>query len=67
MSQTQSVIEPLITASQNFHTHITEKWGVPVWMSYISFALFTIFVGLLFGLVSRPGEREMSFALGEGV
>ncbi len=32
---------------------MTEQYGIPTWASYAIFAISTIAVGLLFGIVSR--------------
>ena len=37
---------------QNVHTSMTEEYGIPVWGSYGIFAVATIIVGLLLGVVS---------------
>lgn len=36
---------------RNLHTEITEKHGIPYWGSYLLFALITIVVGAILGLV----------------
>lgn len=36
---------------RNLHSTITEEYGLPSWMSYVLFALATIVVGALLGLV----------------
>jgi hypothetical protein len=40
---------------------MTEEYGIPVWGSYIMFAVFTIVMGLLFGLVSKRFPWENLF------
>ena len=37
---------------QDLHNSMTTEFGIPVWGSYVIFALATILVGLLLGLVS---------------
>jgi hypothetical protein len=37
---------------RNLHSTITEEYGLPSWMSYVLFALATIIVGALLGLVN---------------
>ncbi len=36
---------------RNIHTQITEEHGIPYWGSYLLFALATIIVGAVLGLV----------------
>ena len=42
----------LLLALQNLHNTVTELYGVPVWGSYLLFAVITLAVGLVLGLVS---------------
>ena len=37
---------------QAFYTLMTEEYGIPEWGCYVIFAVLTIIVGLLLGLVS---------------
>jgi len=37
---------------QDMHASMTEDYGIPVWGSYLVFAIATIIIGLLLGLVS---------------
>ena len=37
---------------QELHNAMTEQYGIPIWVSYGVFALSTIVVGLLLGMVS---------------
>lgn len=37
---------------QTVHTYLMETYGLPIWGSYIIFALFTIVLGALLGLVN---------------
>lgn len=37
---------------QHCHNYLTEQLGIPVWGSYVIFALATLFSGLVLGLVS---------------
>lgn len=41
----------ILLALQNVHTSMTEVYGVPVWGSYTIFAVATIVVGLILGVV----------------
>jgi hypothetical protein len=45
--------EGLIDLLQDVHTVMTNEYGIPVWGSYIIFAVATILLGLLIGLVSN--------------
>ncbi|XP_064622048.1 thioredoxin-related transmembrane protein 1-like [Lineus longissimus] len=36
---------------RNVHERMTNEYGIPVWGSYILFAVFTVVMGLLFGLI----------------
>ena len=47
---------------RNLHSTITEEYGLPSWMSYVLFALATIIVGALLGLVSFFFLRSYSLA-----
>jgi len=38
---------------QSVHTYLMETYGLPIWGSYIIFALFTIVLGALLGLVIK--------------
>ncbi|KAL2099326.1 hypothetical protein ACEWY4_005806 [Coilia grayii] len=54
---------------RQIHNYLTDSLGIPVWGSYIIFALVTLFTGLLLGLMlvliadffwpSRPRQSEM--------
>lgn len=51
-------------ALRNVHTVITEDYGYPYWVSYVSFAVATIILGAILGLVSdhRPPFVIPSFS-----
>lgn len=38
---------------QQIHTYLTNTLGIPSWGSYVIFAIVTLFLGLLLGLVSN--------------
>lgn len=58
-----SVTEKLINLLQDVHTVMTNEYGIPVWGSYIIFALATILLGLLIGLVSNRVCRKIQHVL----
>jgi len=38
------------------HASMTDDYGIPVWGSYLIFAIVTIVLGLLLGLVSKKNH-----------
>lgn len=49
---------------RSVHSVLVEDYGLPTWGSYLVFALATIFVGALLGLVSiRTGEVSFKYSV----
>jgi hypothetical protein len=48
---------------QTVHTYLMETYGLPIWGSYIIFALFTIVLGALLGLVNSFSPLAKSMIL----
>jgi len=42
--------------TQDMHASMTDDYGIPVWGSYLIFAIVTIVLGLLLGLVSKKNH-----------
>lgn len=45
---------------QQIHTYLTNTLGIPSWGSYVIFAIVTLFLGLLLGLVSKKKKLPKS-------
>lgn len=50
---------------RSFHSVLVKDYGLPEWGSYLIFALCTILVGALIGLVSGGKEEEEGGVGGE--